>query len=337
MRTLIFLCFLTTTQAKAQQTYILEEDYRLSTYNSQGLLTSTIELTDTLGIADIAVSPDGKLYGINNLHLFEVDPLTGNFSNYVAMPDLGNLAFWNSLVCSNDYNLYTVDNIEYGLYKYSILEDTLMKIADFGFSSSGDLTIYKGNLILSTFDFDDFKNKLVSYNLQSGEINRVFCIPGNLAFFGLTNLISDCNGEIILGGESDGVVYEIDIENGVLSESDTEYGDAKIWGLASDVEHLASNCNQELLDIDCNLVDVENNNPSINNIVLFPNPTNDYLNIESSFRVNQINLYNMLGVLVKSEQVDTRKINLAGLESGLYLVIMDTEIGRNIQTIKKVK
>lgn len=337
MRLLIFVCFLTTSQVIGQQVYILDNENTISIFNPFGELSSTIQIPDSIGIADIAVSPSGDIYGINNMHIIQIDSLTGNVTNVEDLPELPSLGFWNSLVSDNDYNLYTVDNFENGLYKYSILQDTISKIFDLGYSSSGDLTIFKGNLILSTFDFTDNKRKLISYNLISGNVEILFCTPATFSIFGLANVFNECDDNKILAGVDDEGIYEVNFINGVFSPSDIDYDISKIYGMATDVEHLASNCNEELTNLNCDPIINQTLNFQNQNIRLFPNPVSDYLNVESSLSINKIEIYNMLGILKVTQEVDVERIDLTKLTAGIYVVIMKTESGIFKQTIVKGK
>ncbi len=76
----------------------------------------------------------------------------------------------------------------------------------------------------------------------------------------------------------------------------------------------------------------------INEFTVFPNPTNDILNIKSSVEIDNVSVFNLLGQEVarfgKNDIVDSA-INISDLESGLYMVQIIS--GNNTQIVKVTK
>ncbi|SHI97677.1 Por secretion system C-terminal sorting domain-containing protein [Mesonia phycicola] len=72
------------------------------------------------------------------------------------------------------------------------------------------------------------------------------------------------------------------------------------------------------------------NNHLLNSISIYPNPTSNFLNIESSVLVDKICIYSLLGkkILENHPEKMSSSISLQGLQSGVYLV----EIQKNNQT-----
>lgn len=62
-------------------------------------------------------------------------------------------------------------------------------------------------------------------------------------------------------------------------------------------------------------------------ISLYPNPTNDFININTATKVKSIELYDETGKLIKT-QINNNKIEVKGLSAGVYSVNIKTE-GRN--------
>ena len=88
--------------------------------------------------------------------------------------------------------------------------------------------------------------------------------------------------------------------------------------------------------------DIPKNNE---NITIFPNPVNDMLNIEFKEYLGsktQINIYNLVGELVYSEQVnptfnDIIQLDLSAMKAGIYMVNIDDGnkmISKKISLIK---
>jgi alpha-amylase len=87
---------------------------------------------------------------------------------------------------------------------------------------------------------------------------------------------------------------------------------------------------------DCNTtVDIENTTSQ--NILIYPNPTNDILNIESNNTIKTIRIVNSTGLILYELKVDSTltSINTANLPSGLYLIQTITSDEINNQTIIK--
>jgi len=72
-------------------------------------------------------------------------------------------------------------------------------------------------------------------------------------------------------------------------------------------------------------------------IKLYPNPTNDIINIQSNSKIKSVQVYNMNGQVMISKTIQNQnaKINVAGYISGTYIVKVETESG--IQTHKIIK
>jgi hypothetical protein len=77
---------------------------------------------------------------------------------------------------------------------------------------------------------------------------------------------------------------------------------------------------------------VEYNSLSINDfekpkLRLYPNPVTNSLNVSSHDRIEKIQIYNMLGVLVKSVKGNIESIDMGNLSNGSYLVKVFAEQG----------
>ena len=94
------------------------------------------------------------------------------------------------------------------------------------------------------------------------------------------------------------------------------------------------------------LQEIDNNgqllniNEFINNskITIYPNPTNGLLNIsESNYIINQINIYDMFGSLIKSEKNSNynEKIDIQELPNAMYLIEVKTDKENRILKILK--
>lgn len=69
---------------------------------------------------------------------------------------------------------------------------------------------------------------------------------------------------------------------------------------------------------------VHDSKVSTQEISLYPNPTNDFININTAAKVKSIELYDKTGKLIKTE-INTNKIEVKGLIAGVYSVNIKTE------------
>ena len=72
-----------------------------------------------------------------------------------------------------------------------------------------------------------------------------------------------------------------------------------------------------------------------NEISVFPNPADDFIEINNVKVGSEINIYNLRGVLIESFIYEKSKYNLTHLKSGFYL--MQNQDGINNLFIKIIK
>jgi hypothetical protein len=74
-----------------------------------------------------------------------------------------------------------------------------------------------------------------------------------------------------------------------------------------------------------------------NELKVYPNPTSDLLYIDSELELSNIKIVNMLGQMVYSEELNNQKssISLSQLNSGTYLLHLETEYGVQVKKIVK--
>ena len=74
---------------------------------------------------------------------------------------------------------------------------------------------------------------------------------------------------------------------------------------------------------------------SSNNLIVYPNPTNDIINIVSNLNINKMELLDINGRTVLQQNKNNSKINLEFIKSGIYLLKVITE--NEISIIKIIK
>jgi len=70
-------------------------------------------------------------------------------------------------------------------------------------------------------------------------------------------------------------------------------------------------------------------------ITIFPNPTSDIINIQSKINITQIDVYNQLGQLIKTN-TNQNWIDISSVDQGIYFINVTNENGNN-GTLKVVK
>ena len=75
-----------------------------------------------------------------------------------------------------------------------------------------------------------------------------------------------------------------------------------------------------------------------NNIELYPNPVKDKLYIKAE-HINAVTIVNMMGQVVKKQDTnsDMMALDLSGIESGMYLIQIETVSGMTTRQINIIK
>lgn len=277
-------------------------------------------------LADIALSPNGVMYGIvistsdYYYEIVEIDLIAGALQIIATLPAFNSFGY-TSLVCSNDYELYTLSaNGE--LYRYDILNDVIDIVAYVGDTTPGDLTFYKGNLIFQSNSSKDIK----AFNIQNETLSTILCMsaPWPVQYgiednYGVTNNFENCETEQIVATDLSDGFYELDIENEqiFLLENFPIQSPASVYGLTSTTEHLASTCAvYSFDDIDCNAVGIEEQIDELINI--YPNPAEDFIIIEGIENISYIKVFSSDGKNVRTINTDIDRIELGNYPSGIY-------------------
>ncbi len=97
-------------------------------------------------------------------------------------------------------------------------------------------------------------------------------------------------------------------------------------------------CNPQNIQIVCGNLGVNNDETKLNGIAVYPNPTNDFLNIETTdSSIFNLILFDLQGRKINEHKANstTCKLNLQNLQSAVYLLQIETE--KETQIIKVVK
>lgn len=81
--------------------------------------------------------------------------------------------------------------------------------------------------------------------------------------------------------------------------------------------------------------DVVNSSADAIGLSVYPNPVNNQLFIETNSVINQVSLYNITGKLVYTSVNQLNSVNMENLESGLYILKVETENGTTSRKIHR--
>ena len=234
---LLIAIFLTSLHVQGQNDcYLSLVDNSLVKYNSSTCDTTFIGMTAS-NMFDIAVTPSGRIYGINSTDLYEIDTTDASIT-FIA--NLFPQAFGsNNLIALDDNYLLTAAGWE--LYKIDVtngLKELIGIDAMLG-GSSGDITLYKGYFYLSKVS-----NGLVRFSLNQdmteikeietvGNMNTTYGDVWGILSVGSSNCEKD---DLKLLAFEGATVYEVNPENAfctILCDSITDSG---VTGAASRTE-----------------------------------------------------------------------------------------------------
>jgi hypothetical protein len=172
-----------------------------------------------VGLTDIALAPDGRLFGVDFGSASEIDPTTG-----LATP-LSTFTSWsiNAMDAAPDGTIYVAGGPS--LYTLDLASGTLVLVMSFNQGqSSGDLAFVNGRLLLTVSGYapNDYLVELDPVAQTSRIVGDTgyYCIYG-LAAFGSTLYGMTCTGQVL----------SLDTDTGkgtVLQETDIDF-----WGASA--------------------------------------------------------------------------------------------------------
>jgi hypothetical protein len=175
---------------------------------------------------DLAVAPNGKLYGCTFYDgLYEINPSTGA-ERYVGPLAGGSL---NSLTFSTDGRLYGADHRDGNLFQISPDNGQMNLIGNLGGPSSGDLVLNGANEIFATVSSPNtsLNDRLVAFNLATGNSRYI----GDLGFLEVYGLSWE-NGQLT-AYTSDRRKLAIDPNTAGATVVGTVSSNGLIWGAAT--------------------------------------------------------------------------------------------------------
>ncbi len=71
------------------------------------------------------------------------------------------------------------------------------------------------------------------------------------------------------------------------------------------------------------------------NLEVYPNPSNNYINLDSSESIDKVTVLNNLGQVLITIKKPKEKINLSSLQEGIYIVVLENH-SKNIRSVRKI-
>jgi hypothetical protein len=74
-----------------------------------------------------------------------------------------------------------------------------------------------------------------------------------------------------------------------------------------------------------------------NSVGIYPNPTNDFVNIKANSTINSVEIYDVQGRIIQKKitNVENETIDVSGLTNGIYFMMIKTEKGQKVEKLVK--
>ena len=170
---------------------------------------------------DLANTPDGKFYGLDDASVYEIN-VTDGTCTLVPAGTHPTFSYGNSMVSDRDGNLFVAGSADY-LHKINLKTGEITQVGLMGYAPGGDLCFSDGKLYMVTHDselleiiLDATRSSILSTRLigKLGVKGQVYSIGANQ--YGICYLISTI-GELAIIDLEDAATYVIsnDIKGGM--------------------------------------------------------------------------------------------------------------------------
>ncbi len=313
--------------AYGQDTYVYQYNDFANSGSVYELTNNELTLLTELGttepkFGDIAVGPNGSLYGITPIgSIRRINLSNGSTTEIVAFSDT---TIHTALTCDQSGNFYALDAFTFNLISINLNTQEEETILFLGENTPGDITFYKGHLA-----YISAEGVIKAIDLNTLEISTIYCIPEEMidmtALWGINNVFDSCGEEQLLVGNYFNEIYQIDVENdsyiALNATYDMDLGGA-IHGMASSNDLLSSQCDGELTNRDCSALGLETFSNS--EISIYPNPSNGEIRIDLGNETGEmyLSIYDAMGKLMKVQEIylNDTFIDLSGFAPGLYFL-----------------
>jgi hypothetical protein len=148
-----------------------------------------------------------------------------------------------------------------------------------------------------------------------------FCLLGEEVVNWLS--IEPMSGTVVPGDE---VTFDVTADASVFDGPVDDMYYASIWAASNDP-------NNEMVEIPVTLEWPESINEGTTKayVMMFPNPTNDVVNISTNHTISMVKVLNQVGQVVLAQEVSDKSVvvNTRNLDSGVYFVVITSEAGQS--------
>jgi|GEM_PF-1529902 len=316
---------------------IAQEIYIVNSLNSiQRVEISTLEVTPLYTvpineagfIIDLAISPDGTLYGVTNeWTIIKIDVQNQSFETLVQLP-IGDT--YTSLVCNDQNELFTAKFLAQELYKYNIDTQQTTLITT-GISSPGDFTYSQGQLI-----YPGILNDFIKAYDGTNSTNIGCSVP---EIFTFVNDFEDCETNTIYAFDRFAKIYEYDLgtkDFTLIADIVSDVG-GQVYGGATTTEYMAATCPIVPFNkVDCIVLSKPKYNPL--GIEISSTIVSQGFWLTSSYKVPlHITLFDVNGKVLIDSNYNYTTIDISQYSSGIYFLRVKSEDGLPVYEEKIIK
>ncbi len=222
-----------------------------------------------------------------------------------------------SLNVTNNINLETLQCFNNQLTSMDVSQNQNLKFLNCRYNQISIIDVsYNEQLQI----IDCSQNEITSLDLsQNLNLFYIYCSENQLESLNISNDNND--SIIILDAVLNSALTCIQVD-------DVDYANSLVCG------DNPNWCKDEaaIYSEDCSLSIDDNLQPQV---MVYPNPTKDYLYIESSNTINSIKVFDVLGKLVFQENNQVNQIDISSLDNGLFFIKIETDQGVSTQKVLK--
>jgi len=262
---------------------------------------------DSIGLGDIAITPDRRLYGIGGGYLYEIDTLNAQLT-VVSHLNQTILSGINALVADSAGNLLTVAHDS--LYQINRFTGQSVGLGYIGYNTAGDLTFYNDTLYLVSSNLQLVK--VILHPTVSALLIGTMNAPN---IYGINTICINSVETMIASGGISGLYSNLYLVNPT---------NANLTLLCDTISHYLISGAASIYDINgeggCSIISGVNANLFNNKVEVFPNPfTNNFTVTTSVTHPLEMILYDMAsrGIL-RCQFVNSATINTEHIARGIY-------------------
>lgn len=268
-----------------------------------------------------------------NLNDLKEERLYRFYSHY-NMISVNNENFYFSEYVDNQFNFVNFN-------KNTGEKKTILKSvsSDFGY-----ITTCGNYSIIADTDFSGHVGKPYFYNHNNGKVERIFkndfasssknniaCVNDNI-LINYSDYMDNSNKKLVSIKEDKIIEFPLSLDNStnINSYLSTEMiyntGLKKLFINPSNVDNELAVADFYLESLSTE--EVEGNSKDLNSLILYPNPTENEVNVKSLSYIQTLTIIDFTGKILK-EQKDINqkeiKLNISGLKKGIYIIHVKTE------------